>query len=151
MSTGVIKAPLEHHDHDHDQQHQKDEGVREFTNEQDVLNAYNQLSSECEAGRQKINEFKSQSKEHELVIDAIRDLDGERKCFRLIGGVLVERTVKEVLPAVQQNKEQLDGVCVKIEETLVMKERELMQLKRRYKIRARGEVEEEDEDEENDT
>ena len=32
MSTGVIKAPLEHHDHDHDQQHQKEEGVREFTN-----------------------------------------------------------------------------------------------------------------------
>ena len=41
------------------------------------------------------------------VIDAISKLDGSRKCFRLIGGVLVERTIADVLPAVQKN---LEGV-----------------------------------------
>lgn len=35
--------------------------------------------------------------------------DQGRKCFRLIGGVLVERTVQEVLPALQTN---LDGVSL---------------------------------------
>jgi prefoldin subunit 2 len=39
------------------------------------------------------------------VIDAISKLDHSRKCFRLIGGVLVERTIAEVLPAVQKNSE----------------------------------------------
>ena len=42
-----------------------------------------------------------------LVIDAIKDLDADRKCFRMIGEVLVERTVGEVLPAITKNR---DGV-----------------------------------------
>ena len=42
-----------------------------------------------------------------LVIDALKEVDGDRKCFRLVGGVLVERTVKEVLPALQSNYEQV--------------------------------------------
>lgn len=42
-----------------------------------------------------------------LVIDTLKDVDPSRKCFRLVGGVLVERTVKEVLPALETNKEQV--------------------------------------------
>jgi Prefoldin subunit len=35
--------------------------------------------------------------------------DPKRKCFRMIGGVLVERTVEEVVPNLQTN---LEGVCL---------------------------------------
>lgn len=43
--------------------------------------------------------------EHKLVIDQLSTLEPERKAFRLIGGILVEKTVGEALPAVQQNFE----------------------------------------------
>ncbi|PRD29015.1 UNVERIFIED_CONTAM: Prefoldin subunit 2 [Trichonephila clavipes] len=42
-----------------------------------------------------------------LVVEALKDVDPERVCYRMIGGVLVQRTVKEVLPAVAHNKEQV--------------------------------------------
>lgn len=42
---------------------------------------------------------------HSLVLSTIEKLEPERKCFRLVGGVLVERTVGEVAPAVQRNRD----------------------------------------------
>lgn len=42
-----------------------------------------------------------------LVIETLKDVAPERKCFRMVGGVLVERTVKDVLPALVNNKEQV--------------------------------------------
>lgn len=44
-----------------------------------------------------------------LVIDSISPLEPERKCFRMVGGVLVERTIKEVLPALETN---FNGVSI---------------------------------------
>ena len=119
-----------------------------YGSEREVLQAYEQLTQDCDAAKSKIHELKLQAKEHELVVEAIRDMDPKRKCFRMIGGVLVERTVGEVLPAVKGNKEQLEGVVKKIDEQLTGRERELMRLRRKYKIRQRGEPEMEDEEEE---
>ena len=47
---------------------------------------------------------------HRLVLSTLNDTlaeEPDRKCFRLVGGVLVERTVKDVVPALQMNR---DGV-----------------------------------------
>ena len=43
---------------------------------------------------------------YRLVIDTMKDIEGDRKCFHMIGGVLVEQSVKEVLPA-PRKKEQV--------------------------------------------
>jgi len=45
-----------------------------------------------------------------MVIEALKEVDGDRKCFRMVGGVLVERTVKEVLPAMTNNYEQVMNI-----------------------------------------
>ena len=52
--------------------------------------------------------------EHSLVIDTLKEVDETRKCYLIVGGVLVEQTVQEVLPALENYKEQIQ----KITETL---------------------------------
>lgn len=42
-----------------------------------------------------------------IVADTLATIEADRKCYRLIGGVLVERTVKEVLPALMENSENV--------------------------------------------
>ena len=34
-------------------------------------------------------------------MDTIKDLEPDRKCWRMVGGVMVERTIKEVVPALR--------------------------------------------------
>ena len=49
-----------------------------------------------------------------LVLSTLDEaLEGEpdRKCFRLIGGVLVERTVKDVVPALKTNRDGVSRRC----------------------------------------
>lgn len=49
-----------------------------------------------------------------LVLDTLKPLPGDRKCFRMINGVLTERTVKEVIPMLETNttglKQALDAL-----------------------------------------
>lgn len=45
-----------------------------------------------------------------LVLETLEPLSDDRKCFRLINGVLVERTVKDVVPALKTNQEGLKKV-----------------------------------------
>ena len=48
-------------------------------------------------------------------METLEPLPRDRKCFRLINGVLVERTVQDVLPALKTNS---DGLKQVLEELL---------------------------------
>ena len=47
---------------------------------------------------QKLMELEDEKKENELVIESISKLEDNRKCWRLINGVLMEKTKVEVIP-----------------------------------------------------
>ena len=38
-----------------------------------------------------------------MVLETIKDLESTRRCWRLVGGVLIERNIGEVLPAIKAN------------------------------------------------
>ena len=74
----------------------------------------------------KIAELEIDAGEHDRVVRTITPLDPSRKCFRLIGGVLVEKTVKDVLPEVAEQLERLDAALktLRAELSKVQKETE---------------------------
>ena len=49
-----------------------------------------------------------------LVLDTLTPLPTTRKCFRMINGVLVERTVGDVLPQLQSNADNMNKVLVEL-------------------------------------
>lgn len=57
--------------------------------------------------KQVTNPWKSQLR---LVIKTLEPLPEDRKCFRLVNGVLVERTVGEVVPSLKTNADGLKQV-----------------------------------------
>nr|KAF6397557.1 prefoldin subunit 2 [Rousettus aegyptiacus] len=79
--------------------------------------------------------------EHSLVIDTLKEVDETRRCYRMVGGVLVERTVKEVLPALENNKEQIQKIIETLTQQLQAKGKELNEFREKHNIRLMGEDE----------
>lgn len=79
------------------------------------------------------------------VIDTLKTVDENRKCFRLIGGVLAEQTVKETLPNLIQNKEQLEKLIENGKEQLTKKGMEINKFKEEHNIKVKDEAEQKSE------
>lgn len=71
----------------------------------------------------------------------MKEVEKERKCFRMIGGVLVERTVGEVLPALEQNRDQITRLIENLQSQIVTKGKEINDFREKHNIRFEGETE----------
>ena len=65
-------------------------------NQEEIIQGFNTLRNEQRSIASKQNELQQDLNEHKIVIETLEGVDPDRKCFRMVGGVLVERTVKEV-------------------------------------------------------
>ncbi|VCX30536.1 unnamed protein product [Gulo gulo] len=79
--------------------------------------------------------------EHSLEIDTLKEVDEARECYRMVGGVLGERTLTEVLPALQNNKEQIRKITEALTRQLQAKGRELNEFREKHNLRLVGEDE----------
>merc|ERR1739838_243504 len=104
-----------------------------------VVATFQRMRQEQRGMASKAAEFEMEINEHSLVIETLKEVDPSRKCFRLVGGVLVERTVKEVLPALENNKEQITKIIESLNTQMQTKGRELTEYRERYNIRLVGE------------
>ena len=90
-------------------------GVQMLTLFQDLQSQYTNYKNTLQSLAQKAGELEQEIEEHKLVTETLQPLPKDRKCFRLINGVLVERTVEAVLPALETNS---DGLKKVLEELL---------------------------------
>lgn len=113
----------------------------ELSSHEAIVEKFKEMRSHIPQLAGKLNDLSSECAEHEGVVKALEQLDPHRKCFRLVGEVLVERTVKEVLPAVKSNKDQMDMLEGKLRQQLDIKKKELADFQAKYKIKVRNEGE----------
>ncbi|XP_046851997.1 prefoldin subunit 2-like isoform X1 [Xenia sp. Carnegie-2017] len=117
---------------------EKKKNNEDLTPEQ--INAqFNQLRQEQRAFLSKIGELEMDYSEHSMVIENLKIIAPDRKCFRLVGGVLVERTVKDVLPALVSNRDKIKGLVQNLNDQLKTKSDELNVFKEQHNIRLLGE------------
>eukprot|EP01121_Diplochlamys_sp_Union-15-3_P018164 TRINITY_DN6567_c0_g1_i1.p1 TRINITY_DN6567_c0_g1~~TRINITY_DN6567_c0_g1_i1.p1 ORF type:complete len:135 (-),score=27.57 TRINITY_DN6567_c0_g1_i1:153-557(-) len=101
---------------------------------QQIANKFQEMRQTYSAISQKIGEMEIQKREHDLVITAISKLETSRKCYRMINGILVERTVGEVLPAVKKNKENIEKTIQTLTSQLNQQETALNEFASKYKL-----------------
>ncbi|KAF2159318.1 hypothetical protein M409DRAFT_71097 [Zasmidium cellare ATCC 36951] len=102
--------------------------------QQELQTQYSNYKENLQAIAQKIGEVEQEAEEHKLVLETLTPLDGERKCFRMINGVLLERTVKDVLPALQTNADGLKKVLEDLVKQYQNKQTEMEKWKKKNNI-----------------
>merc|ERR1712241_297635 len=83
-----------------------------------IIQGFNAMRNDQKQIASKTSELQQDLNEHNIVIETLDGVDGDRKCFRMVGGVLVERTVKEVLPALVSNRDKMGKLIESLEKQL---------------------------------
>lgn len=83
-------------------------------------------------------EREQEAEEHSLVLKTLEGQDGAKRAWRLVGDVLVERTVAETAPDVAKNRDNLVAVADTLKKQLEAKTKELLAYQEKHKIRIKG-------------
>ncbi|GAD92725.1 prefoldin subunit 2, putative [Paecilomyces variotii No. 5] len=78
--------------------------------QQELQLQYSTFKNTLQQLAQKIGDIEQETEEHKLVIETLGPLPQDRKCFRMVNGVLVERTIKDVIPSLKTNSDGLKQV-----------------------------------------
>lgn len=78
--------------------------------QQELQLQYSNFKNTLQQLAQKIGDIEQETEEHKLVIETLEPLPQDRKCFRMVNGVLVERTIRDVIPSLKTNSDGLKQV-----------------------------------------
>jgi prefoldin subunit 2 len=96
--------------------------------EQKVVMKYRQLHSEYTGLVQKIVEIEDEKKEHVLVMETIGELEDDRKCYRLVNGILIEKNKIDLVPDIKFQVEKMEDAVKQLTEVLRKRRDEMVTL-----------------------
>ncbi|CAD7950524.1 unnamed protein product [Amoebophrya sp. A120] len=102
--------------------------------QEQLQQAYQQIESEIGQMIQKIADLDQEKREHELVLVAMKGVPDDRRCCRMVGGILAERTVKDVRPQVDDNKGKIEKAIEMFKAKLEEKGKTRKLFKEKYNI-----------------
>ncbi|EAA59504.1 hypothetical protein AN4033.2 [Aspergillus nidulans FGSC A4] len=107
--------------------------------QQELQAQYTNFKNTLQQLAQKIGDIEQEAEEHNcalrrLVIDTLEPLPQDRTCFRMVNGVLVERTVADVLPTLKTNSDGLKQVLEDMLKQYKSKQSELDNWKKKNNI-----------------
>jgi prefoldin subunit 2 len=110
----------------------------EELDENAIVELYHQLREEYNQLAQKIAEVEMDKNEHLLVLDVLRPLEPTRKCYRMVGGVLVERTASEIIPALTNTIDGMTEILKRMNDALKAKAKEQSDHVAKYNLKIKG-------------
>ncbi|XP_040573264.1 prefoldin subunit 2 [Lepeophtheirus salmonis] len=110
--------------------------------QEEILNGFNLLRNEQRTLANKVSELTTDLNEHKLVLETLNQVEKDRRCFRMVGGVLVERNVGNVVPALKSNSEKMDKLIETLTKQLTEKGQEIQGYMAKHNIRIQGAPEE---------
>ncbi|RPB27210.1 Prefoldin beta-like protein [Terfezia boudieri ATCC MYA-4762] len=102
--------------------------------QQELQLQYSNYKNSLQQLASKIGDIEQETEEHKLVLDTLAPISKDRKCFRLINGVLVERTVCDVVPALESTAEGLKKVLEGLVKDYKKKQEEMEEWKTKNNI-----------------
>lgn len=95
---------------------------------------YNEYKQTLESLQTKIIELGHDRDEHDIVIKTLEKTENDRKCYRMIGGVLVESDVATTKPVLITKRQNLDDTINKMKSELINVASEFEKWKKDNKI-----------------
>jgi prefoldin subunit 2 len=111
---------------------------QDLKTEEAIIQTYQKLVEEQRALASASLDRQHEFEEYNLVIRALKPLDGKRKCSQLVGNVLVARTIEEVLPNLEDTRSQISALLGHIEKQFSAKSKEVADFEQKYKIRMKN-------------